>query len=116
MAAGRLPADEAGGLDAVLGLHGEQVGAGAEGCNIEADAVRLIRRALEGGMYYFDTARFYTDSEAKLGVALEGRRADVVISTKTGATTAPSVSAVRGPRCGYTVLVRNRQSQRCRHL
>lgn len=51
------------------------------------DAVRLIRRALDGGMYYFDTARFYTDSEEKLGVALEGRRGDVVISTKTGATT-----------------------------
>lgn len=53
----------------------------------EQDAVRLIRRALDGGMYYFDTARFYTDSEHKLGLALEGRRADVVISTKTGATT-----------------------------
>ena len=50
-------------------------------------AVRLIRRALDGGMYYFDTARFYTDSEEKLGVALEGRRSEVVISTKTGATT-----------------------------
>jgi len=53
----------------------------------EQDAVRLIRRALDGGMYYFDTARFYTDSEHKLGLALEGRRADVVISNKTGATT-----------------------------
>ena len=51
-------------------------------------AVRLVRRALDGGMYYFDTARFYTDSEAKLGMALEGRRAEVIISTKTGATTA----------------------------
>lgn len=48
-------------------------------------AVRLIRRALDGGMYYFDTARFYTDSEEKLGVALEGRRSEVIISTKTGA-------------------------------
>ncbi len=54
----------------------------------DADAVRLIRRALDGGMYYFDTARFYTDSEAKLGEALEGRRGEVIISTKTGATTA----------------------------
>ncbi len=54
----------------------------------EADAVRLVRRALDGGMYYFDTARFYTDSEEKLGVALEGRRKEVIISTKTGATTA----------------------------
>ena len=52
------------------------------------DAVKLILRALDGGMYYFDTARFYTDSEAKLGVALKGRRHDVIISTKTGATTA----------------------------
>jgi aryl-alcohol dehydrogenase-like predicted oxidoreductase len=53
-------------------------------------AVRLIRRALDGGMYYFDTARFYTDSEEKLGVALEGRRHEVIISTKTGATTPES--------------------------
>ena len=52
------------------------------------DAVRLVRRALDGGMYYFDTARFYTDSEEKLGVALKGRRKEVIISTKTGATTA----------------------------
>lgn len=54
----------------------------------QADAVKLIRRALDGGMYYFDTARFYTDSEEKLGVALEGCRNEVIISTKTGATTA----------------------------
>ena len=52
------------------------------------DTVRLVRRALDGGMYYFDTARFYTDSEEKLGVALKGRRKEVIISTKTGATTA----------------------------
>lgn len=54
----------------------------------QADAVKLILRALDGGMYYFDTARFYTDSEEKLGVALRGRRHEVIISTKTGATTA----------------------------
>ena len=51
-------------------------------------AVKLILRALDGGMYYFDTARFYTDSEAKLGVALQGRRHEVIISTKSGAVTA----------------------------
>ena len=51
-------------------------------------AVSLIRRALDGGMYYFDTARFYTDSEEKLGIALEGRRHEAIISTKTGATNA----------------------------
>jgi len=52
------------------------------------DTVRLVRRALDGGMYYFDTARFYTDSEEKLGDALVGRRDKAVISTKTGATDA----------------------------
>ena len=32
-------------------------------------AVKLLRRAYEGGMRYFDTARGYTDSEEKLGAA-----------------------------------------------
>lgn len=52
-----------------------------------ADAVRLLRRALDGGMYYYDTARFYTDSEEKLGAAFHDCRDKVIISTKTGATT-----------------------------
>ena len=52
-----------------------------------ADAVRLLRRALDGGMYYYDTARFYTDSEEKLGAAFHDCRDKVIISTNTGATT-----------------------------
>ena len=52
-----------------------------------SESTPLLRRALDGGMYYFDTARFYTDSEEKLGIALEGHRHEVIISTKTGATT-----------------------------
>lgn len=50
------------------------------------DTVHLIHKALDNGMYYFDTARFYTDSEEKLGEALHDRRSKVIISTKTGAT------------------------------
>ena len=38
------------------------------------DAVKLVRRAFERGINFFDTARSYTDSEAKLGVALKGIR------------------------------------------
>ena len=30
------------------------------------DAVKLVRRAFERGINFFDTARSYTDSEAKL--------------------------------------------------
>ena len=37
----------------------------------EADA--LIMKAYEAGITFFDTARFYTDSEAKLGKALSER-------------------------------------------
>ena len=48
--------------------------------------VKLLHKALDNGMYYFDTARFYTDSEEKLGVAFADRRDNVIISTKTGAT------------------------------
>ena len=52
------------------------------------DAIHLIRKAYEAGITFFDTARFYTDSECKLGEAFEGIRDKVYIATKTGATTA----------------------------
>ena len=51
------------------------------------DAVALLRRAYEGGMTYFDTARAYSDSEEKLGVAFSGMREKIFIATKTAATT-----------------------------
>ncbi|MBP3690869.1 MAG: aldo/keto reductase [Schwartzia sp.] len=53
----------------------------------KAEAVKLLRTALEGGMTYFDTARAYSDSEEKLGAAFEGMRDDLFIATKTHSTT-----------------------------
>lgn len=53
----------------------------------DEDAARLLRRAYEGGMTYFDTARGYTDSEHKVGLAFEGMRDKVFIATKTVSTT-----------------------------
>ena len=50
----------------------------------KADAVKLVRRAYEAGINYFDTANMYTDSEGKLGEALHDVRQNVVISTKSG--------------------------------
>ena len=47
------------------------------------EAVALVRRAFEGGFTFFDTARYYTDSEYKLGIALSGIREKVTITTKT---------------------------------
>ena len=54
------------------------------------EAVRILRRAYEGGMHYFDTARGYSDSEEKLGLAFgDGwiKREEVYIATKTMAKT-----------------------------
>ena len=52
------------------------------------DAVALASRAYEAGMTFFDTARFYTDSEEKLGEAFDGMREKVCIATKTAAQNA----------------------------
>ena len=52
------------------------------------EAARLLRKAVDGGMNYFDTARAYSDSEEKVGYAFSGMRDKVVIATKTGAQTA----------------------------
>ena len=50
-------------------------------------AVRLLRRAYDGGIRFFDTAHAYTDSERKLGEAFAGMRDKVYIATKTQAKT-----------------------------
>ena len=50
-------------------------------------AVRLLRKAFEHGINYFDSARIYTDSEEKLGLAFGGMgiRDRIYIATKTHA-------------------------------
>lgn len=50
-------------------------------------AVKLLRRAYEGGMRFFDTARAYSDSEEKVGIAFEGMRDKIYLATKTQAKT-----------------------------
>src|SRR5271156_6387169 len=53
---------------------------------IEADSWPIIKRALEGGINFFDTANVYSDgtSEEIVGRALNdfAKRDDVVIATK----------------------------------
>lgn len=50
-------------------------------------AVKLLRRAYEGGMRFFDTARAYSDSEEKVGEAFDGMREKIYIASKTAAKT-----------------------------
>ncbi|MCI9552295.1 MAG: aldo/keto reductase [Acutalibacter sp.] len=50
-------------------------------------AGRLLRKAYEAGVNFFDTARSYTDSEEKMGLALADVREQIIIATKTPSTT-----------------------------
>ena len=50
-----------------------------------AEACRLLRKAFDHGINFFDTARSYTDSEEKIGLALSGVRGEVILATKSKA-------------------------------
>ncbi|HWV49869.1 MAG TPA: aldo/keto reductase [Microbacterium sp.] len=47
-----------------------------------SEAIRIIHRALDGGVNLIDTADRYGDSEEVVGEALQGRRDSVVLATK----------------------------------
>ena len=47
----------------------------------------LLRKAYNAGITYFDTARSYSDSEEKMGLALSDVRENIIIATKTPSTT-----------------------------
>lgn len=49
----------------------------------EGEAVAVVRECVVAGINFFDTARTYTNSEVRVGKALEGIRERVFIATKT---------------------------------
>jgi aryl-alcohol dehydrogenase-like predicted oxidoreductase len=51
------------------------------------DAVKVVRRAFELGINYFDTAKLDGDSEEKIGAALHNVRDECVLATKTASRT-----------------------------
>lgn len=51
------------------------------------EAKKVVLKAIDEGINFFDTARSYTSSEAYLGFALEGCRENVIIATKSMART-----------------------------
>lgn len=56
-------------------------------------ASKILRRAYEGGMTFFDTARAYSDSEEKMGLALSDVRSKIHIATKTMAKTPDEIKS-----------------------
>jgi aryl-alcohol dehydrogenase-like predicted oxidoreductase len=75
------------------GLEVSSLGLGCMGLSFaygpatnEADAIALLRKAVELGIIFFDTAEAYSQggNEALLGKALKPYRKDVVIATKFG--------------------------------
>jgi uncharacterized protein len=78
-----------GGLSyRVLGKTGLKPTSVSFGCMITSDP-SVIQRAVDLGINYFDTSRRYQNgnNERMLGAVVKSRRKDVMISTKTGATT-----------------------------
>ena len=45
-----------------------------------AEAEQVLRRALDRGINFFDTAHLYVDSEEKIGRAFAGRRPQVLLA------------------------------------
>lgn len=51
------------------------------------DAGYLLKKAHENGIRFFDTARSYSDSEYKMGLAFSDVRENIIIATKTPSVT-----------------------------
>ena len=48
----------------------------------DEEACKILRKAYDHGVNFYDTARFYTDSEHKIGLALADVRENIFIATK----------------------------------
>ncbi|MBO8138516.1 MAG: aldo/keto reductase [Desulfotomaculum sp.] len=57
------------------------------------EAEKVVNKALDMGINFFDTARGYTDSEAKLGQVLKKRRSESIIATKSMARSREEMSS-----------------------
>lgn len=74
------------------------------------EAGRILRRAYDAGINFYDTARGYTDSEEKIGRSLSDVRNSIVIATKSGATTRQKLvtdleTSLRNLRTDYVDLL-----------
>ncbi len=74
------------------------------------EAARILRRAFDADITFYDTARAYSDSEEKIGQALSDVRENIIIATKSGATTRAGVmkdleTSLRNLRTDYVDIL-----------
>ncbi len=55
-------------------------------CSMD-ESIEILQKAYANGIDFYDTAHFYTDSEEKLGNALEDVRENIYLASKTAAET-----------------------------
>ena len=106
-----------------LGTTGITVEKSAIGCLpiqriAKEDAIHLLRKAFDGGIRFFDTARMYSDSEEKLGEALVGVRDQIYIATKSHAKTGDGMKqhfakSLADLRTDYVDLFQFHNAQTC---
>ncbi len=76
----KRPLGKTGAEISILGLGGEGI---LRTFGQEKDAVALIRRAIDLGINYFESARAYSGSESYYGEALKERRRDIFLASKS---------------------------------
>ena len=70
-------------------LEVNKIGFGAlpiQRCSMD-ESIEIFKKAYDSGINFYDTARFYTDSEEKLGNAFEDLRENIFLASKTAAET-----------------------------
>ena len=59
----------------------------------EEAAISIVRESLNCGINFIDTSRMYTNSEERIGKAIEGKRSEIIIATKSATRTGDGVAA-----------------------
>jgi len=59
----------------------------------EEEAIAVVRRCLDLGINYIDTANGYTNSEERIGKAISGRRERLIIATKSSSRNRDEVAS-----------------------
>jgi aryl-alcohol dehydrogenase-like predicted oxidoreductase len=69
-----------------IGFGGSRIGGFFAAKDSKAEALNVLRQALESGITFYDTANIYSqgESESLMGAAFRGRRDQVILATKGG--------------------------------